>query len=388
MSGTKEKYIIGLTGNIGTGKSVVRRMLGHLGAYGIDADVLGHRAISPGAPGYKPVIDLFGHWIVNNQGKIDRKRLAKIVFENPDALNSLESIIHPLVNRAVELLIRRTPHQVVVVEAIKLLEGGLVDRCDTVWVSYTPEEVQVERLSERRNMTRVEALSRIRAQGSQTDKMSRADVVIMNDGSFEKVWKQVYKAWNQIPVNLRVKESKETAPSKKTTASTAITAGLYDVVRATPQQATEIARLLTRLNKEGKKFSRTDVMESFGEKAYLLMIEQNTQQISGLLSWQVENLITRIFEVALRPDVFSDTAVYSLLKKVEEESKLLQVEACMVFAGEEMVSGATLKKLGYEKRTADSLDNTSWAEAAREYSTTREEFFIKPLRAQRVMRPL
>lgn len=388
MSGTKEKYIIGLTGNIGTGKSVVRRMLGHLGAYGIDADVLGHRAISPGAPGYQAVIDEFGRWILNSQGKIDRKRLAKIVFENPEALKALEDIIHPLVNRAVELLVRRTPHQVVVVEAIKLLEGGLVDRCDSVWVVYTPEEEQVERLVQRRNMTHVEALSRIRAQSSQTEKMSKADIVVMNDGSFEKVWKQVYKAWNQIPVNMRVKQTSKRGPQSKTKVIAGKKEGLHEVVRATPAQAADIARLLTKLNKEGKSYNRAEVMESFGEKAYLLLIEQSTQQISGLLTWQVENLITRIFDVLLRPDVYTETAVFSLLKKVEEESKLLQVEACMVFADEEMVSGAILKKLGYDRRTANSLESNSWVEAAQEFASEQEEFYIKPLRTQRVMRPL
>ena len=75
-------------------------------------------------------------------------------------------------------------------------------------------------------------------------------------------------------------------------------------------------------------------------------------------------------------------------KKVEEESKLLQVEACMVFAEEEMVSGGILKKLDYDKRTANSLESNSWVEAAQEFSSGQEEFYIKPLRTQRVMRPL
>ncbi len=388
MSGTKEKYIIGLTGNIGTGKSVVRRMLGHLGAYGIDADVLGHRAIAQDAPGYQPVIKQFGRWIINSEGQIERARLAKIVFRDPVALKALEDIIHPLVNRAVELLIQRTQHQVVVIEAIKLFEGGLAGRCDTVWVSYTPEEIQVERLVERRKMTVNEARSRIRAQSSQTGKMSKADTVIMNNGSFEKVWKQVYKAWNRIPANIRPKETAVAATTKKISSQEELTANRLEAFRATPKETSKIAQLLTGISENGKTYSHEDIMESFGEKAYMLLKESDTEQVAGLLSWQVDNLITRVFEVKLRPEVFSDTAIRILFKKVEEESKLLQAEACMVFENDEKLSGDILKKLGYEKRVVSSLEANSWLEAAQEVMPDGGEFYLKPLRTQRVLRPL
>ena len=388
MSGTKEKYIIGLTGNIGTGKSVVRRMLGHLGAYGIDADVLGHRAIGKGAPGYQPVIEQFGRWIVNTEGQIDRARLADIVFGNPNALKTLEKIIHPLVNRAVELLIQRTQHQVVVVEAIKLFEGGLSDRCDAVWVSYTPEEIQVERLVERRKMTVNEARSRIRVQSSQTKKMTKADTIIMNDGSFEKVWKQVYKAWNRIPENVRSKEIAIVASIKRETPQEELRASRLEVFRATPKDTSKIAQLLTEISENGKIYSHEDIMETFGEKAYMLLKERDTEQLAGILSWQVENLITRVFEVKLRPEAFSDTSVQILFKKVEEESKLLQAEACMVFESGEKFSGEFLKELGYEKRVVNSLKANSWLEAAQEIMPDGGEFYLKSLRFQRVMQPL
>ncbi len=91
MSVWPGKFVIGLTGNIATGKSVVRKMLEHLGAYGIDADALGHRAIARDAPGYKPVLDTFGKWILASDGQIDRGKLARVVFADPDALIQLES---------------------------------------------------------------------------------------------------------------------------------------------------------------------------------------------------------------------------------------------------------------------------------------------------------
>src|SRR5574342_1280766 len=123
MSHWTGKQVIGLTGNIATGKSVVRRMLEHLGAYTIDADALAHRAISRGAPGYKPVVDEFGKWIVGKDGEVDRAKLGRLVFADPQALIQLEEIIHPLVGQATSLLIGRAHQRVVVVEAIKLLES-------------------------------------------------------------------------------------------------------------------------------------------------------------------------------------------------------------------------------------------------------------------------
>ncbi len=86
MSNWPGKYVIGLTGNIGTGKTVVRRMLEHLGAYTIDADALSHRAIAKGAPGYQPVLDHFGKWILDAEGEINRGKLGNLVFRDADAL--------------------------------------------------------------------------------------------------------------------------------------------------------------------------------------------------------------------------------------------------------------------------------------------------------------
>src|SRR4029453_15109585 len=91
------KYAIGLTGNIATGKSVVRRMLEHLGAYTIDADGLAHRVIVKRAPGYKPVLDKFGTWILNEDGQINRAKLGRLVFADKEALTQLEAIVHPYV---------------------------------------------------------------------------------------------------------------------------------------------------------------------------------------------------------------------------------------------------------------------------------------------------
>ena len=146
MSAWPGKYVIGLTGNIATGKSVVRKMLEHLGAYGIDADALSHRAISRSAPGYKKVVETFGKWIVAQDGEIDRAKLSRLVFPDPEAMRVLEGIIHPLVRDAIDILVRRSKHKVIVIEAIKLLEGDLHTYCDSIWVSDASQDAQILRL--------------------------------------------------------------------------------------------------------------------------------------------------------------------------------------------------------------------------------------------------
>ena len=112
---------VGLTGNIAVGKSVVRQMLQHLGAYPIDADGLSHQAMQPGAPAYKPVVDTFGQFILGPDKRINRALLGQIVFSNPEALAKLEAIVHPVVRQAINTLVARSKQRVVVIEAIKLL---------------------------------------------------------------------------------------------------------------------------------------------------------------------------------------------------------------------------------------------------------------------------
>ena len=107
-----EKYVIGLTGNVATGKSVVRKMLEHLGAYGIDADGLSHRATAKGAPGYQPTIDAFGKWILNADGEVDRTKLGKLAFNDSEAMARLEDIVHPLVRQAIDVMVNRSSQRV------------------------------------------------------------------------------------------------------------------------------------------------------------------------------------------------------------------------------------------------------------------------------------
>jgi dephospho-CoA kinase len=193
------KYVIGLTGNIATGKSVVLTMLEQLGAGCIDADKLSHAVIAKDAPGYPQVIDTFGSGIVDGNGGIDRAKLGRLVFSDPEALQQLEGIIHPLVEVAVDSLIQHASQRVIVVEAIKLLESKLAGDCDSIWTVVAPEPIQKARLMQNRNMNEQDALQRIHAQPPQAVKIAAADVVIHNTGSIKKTRNQVLAAWKAIP---------------------------------------------------------------------------------------------------------------------------------------------------------------------------------------------
>ncbi len=390
MSAWPGKYVIGLTGNIATGKSVVRKMLEHLGAYGIDADALSHRAIAQGAPGYQPVIDTFGRWILGPDGQIDRGRLSRVVFADPQALARLEAIVHPLVRQAVDLLIRRSKQQVIVLEAIKLIEGPLRPACDVLFVTYTPPAIQLARLIQKRGLSRETALQRIASQPSQDTKLAAADFVVRNEGSFEDTWRQVVAAWQKIFPTVKLDEVvTETveAPAATQPGPTAIPAEKLVVEKGKPRQAAEIAALINRLKGNGPALSRDDIMAAFGEKAYLLLKAE--KQLVGLAGWQVENLVARTDEVYLEPSLPLPASMRTILEEVEAASRDLQCEVSLLFLSPEMARNEEVwKSLGYEARTVQGLGVRAWQEAAQESMPPGTTMLFKQLRKDRVLRPV
>lgn len=378
MSNWPGKYVIGLTGNIATGKSVVRRMLEHLGAYTIDADALSHRAIAKGAPGYRAVVENFGKWILDSDGEIDRSRLAGLVFRDPAALEKLENIVHPLVRQAVNVLIKRASQPVVVIEAIKLLEGDLRGACDTIWVTYAPQAVQIERLTRKRKISREQALQRINAQTPQTGKLAAANIVIRNIGSYDDLWKQVSEAWKQsIPSGV---------PAQPVSAK-ATKAGEFHVSRGRPRDSQAIADLLNRLSGSRQKLTAEDVMAQFGEKAYMLL--QTGKELVGIAGWQVENLIVRTTDLYLEPGIDVEKALSTLIPEIEHVSSDLQCEASLVFPPTELAAQELIwKKLGYESRAPEALGVQAWTDAAKESMPTETLLFFKQLRRDRVLRPI
>ena len=197
----RRHFLIGLTGNIATGKSLVAQMLAELGARVIDADQVAHDVMLPGGPAYGAVVEAFGTDILSEAdagGTIDRAKLGAIVFRDPAALRRLEQIVHPATIAAVNRLIAAAAEQVVVVEAIKLIEAGMHRRYEALWVVTAPREVQIARLMAIRGLSQAEAALRVDAQPPQAEKAALADLVIVNDGSVADLRLKVEAAWAEV----------------------------------------------------------------------------------------------------------------------------------------------------------------------------------------------
>ncbi len=195
--------LVGLTGGVGSGKSTVADMLRELGATVVDADEATHAVYEPGGPGFEAVVREFGQGFLTG-GRIDRKRLGELVFNDADARRRLNDIVHPLVR---EWMAQRTAEAVegganVVVQDVPLLfENGLERFFTSVVLVYVPEEVQVERLVSGRGLTPERARAIIAAQMPIEAKRGRAHHVINNSGSIDETKAQVKAVWRQLVVD-------------------------------------------------------------------------------------------------------------------------------------------------------------------------------------------
>ncbi len=191
-------YLIGLTGNIACGKSTVLRELRRLGAATLDADAVVHELLRAGTPVHAAVVAGFGPAVLDDAGEIDRQVLGRLVFDNPEALAGLEAIVHPAVLAYTWEWLAEVTADVAVIDAIKLLEAGMAEECDEVWVVTCPEEERARRLMEYRGLSAEEAWTRIRAQPPQEQKVARADVVIDNSGTPARVRARVRALWQDL----------------------------------------------------------------------------------------------------------------------------------------------------------------------------------------------
>jgi dephospho-CoA kinase len=196
--------VIGLTGNFGTGKTTVSRMLAKLGATIIDADKLGHELLQPDTETYKEILAAFGRSILKPNGEIDRNKLGKLVFADNAALNKLNRILHPKIYEIAEIKLeeyRKADTRTVILEAALLIEDDrtpLVDLVDQVWVTTAPETTIVRRLKSGRGLKEEQVLARLQAQMSQEEKAKRADVVIDTDCSLDELRTQITELWHNL----------------------------------------------------------------------------------------------------------------------------------------------------------------------------------------------
>jgi dephospho-CoA kinase len=200
---------VGLTGGIATGKSTVVRMLVKQGARVIDHDELVHTLQQPGQPVWKSIVESFGRDILDTDERIDRKKLGKLVFDNEQRRKLLESIVHPAVleeaQRQREKIFRANEKAIILSDIPLLLEVGMKDEFDLVLLVYASPELQIKRVMRRNNLSREEAIARLKSQMPIDEKLKFADIVIRNDGTMRELETRVNEVWQELLARERQK---------------------------------------------------------------------------------------------------------------------------------------------------------------------------------------
>ncbi len=196
--------IIGLTGGIVGGKSTAASMFKDLGAKIVDVDKIGHSVILPHRPAWKKIIRLFGKDFLRNDLTIDRGKLSKIVFTNQTLLKKLNEITHPeiikVIKKEINLAKNKTYNQqkILIIDAALIYEAKMDRLMDKIIVVYINEDVQTKRLIKRNDLSKEEALQRIKSQMPIKEKIKMADYLIDNSSSLCKTKKQVEKIWQEL----------------------------------------------------------------------------------------------------------------------------------------------------------------------------------------------
>ena len=194
--------LVGLTGGIATGKSLVSEILRGLGAYIIDADKIAREVVEPQKPAWLEIVEFFGKDIINKDRTINRKRLGEIVFNDPLKKRKLEEIVHPRVieeeNRMLKEYLKIKPDGIVIIDAALLIEAGSHKRVDKLIVVYSDKETQTKRLMERDGLSRTDAEKKIASQLPLDKKVKMADFVIDNSKGIEETQRQTIDIFNKL----------------------------------------------------------------------------------------------------------------------------------------------------------------------------------------------
>ena len=189
---------VGLTGGIGAGKSTVADLFSKRGAVVIRSDELARQVIEPQTPGFKQVTSRFGNEIVNDEGNIDRAKLAQVVFNDDVALKDLENIVHPLVReRTNQLMSEQTSETIIVNEIPLLLEKKMESLFDFLVIVISSEKNRLERLFQK-GVSEEQAKARMAKQVNDQDRKAAADFLIVNDGNLDQLEADVQKIWQTL----------------------------------------------------------------------------------------------------------------------------------------------------------------------------------------------
>ncbi len=403
----KNKVIVGLTGNIATGKSAVMRLAADRGALTIDADKVVHQIMEADSTMQAAIALAFGSEVRRNDGRIDRRALGNIVFNDPQALADLEMLIHPAVRHEVVKRIQETDKSTVFIEAIKLFEGGLSDACHQTWVTRCTKQRQLDRLRICRGMETGEAAVRIKAQPPQEEKVAQADMVIDTNGTmrdteaqFEMAWQRLPDAAAADPVMMTLPPN-PSAPIDKTedadeAEDTAVTETPSTIIgrpddlpddlevrRAKPNDIPGLLLLIQRATDGKKKMKRTELLMSLSERGYF--IGQVGTEISAVMGSSIDSQVARIDEMHIYPEEMTAVTGTAVLAEIEKSAFSHMCQAILAFIPND--APPSLREMfthaGYQAEPEEELAR-NWQEALKESQPEDTIYLIKILMDTRV----
>lgn len=202
--------LVGLTGNIGSGKSTVARLLSERGATIIDSDVLARRAVERETPALERIVERWGREMLEPDGQLDRAALRRVVFVDQQQLEELNEIVHPEVERLRAHLVneaRARGDRIVVCDVPLLFEKHMADNFDRIILIDAPRPRRLERLVRDRSLSETEAMDMIAAQMPAELKRARADIIIENDGTLRELEQRVREAWSALQQEAEARET-------------------------------------------------------------------------------------------------------------------------------------------------------------------------------------
>ncbi len=195
-------FLLGVTGGIASGKSVVSEMLSELGSPLIDFDLIARQVVEPGTPGLAKIVDYFGHQVLAEDGTLDRRKLSDIVFGDMEKRKKLESFTHPPIYeeffKQANEIAAKDPKAIIQVAVPLLIELNLQYLFDKLLVIHVPDKVQIERLAERDGISREEAANILKAQLPIDEKLQFADFVVDNTKDLAYTRSQIEEIWERL----------------------------------------------------------------------------------------------------------------------------------------------------------------------------------------------
>ncbi len=401
------KLIVGLTGNIATGKSAVMRLAADMGALTIDADKIVHELQDHDAELQAAIAVAFGSEVRREDGRIDRRALGKIVFDDPQAMRDLEGIVHPMAQRELARRVQESEQPIVFIEAIKLLEGPLVKMCHQIWVTRCSRQRQLDRLRICRGMETNTAVARIKAQPPQEEKVAQADVVIDTNGYMIDTEKQFQMAWTRLPdpavVNTAIlpplpPRSNKTAaktesrrPAKPITVAIAAPATPkptdrpenLQVRRARPSDVAAMLLLIQKATGGSVTMKRAELLMALSERGYF--IGQIGAAVSAVVGWNIDSQVARIDQIFIHPLSAAATTGLAILEEIEKSANDHICEIIIAFVPDDAPDEIQQMFAWQAFAAMDKIDlPLAWQEAITESQPGNTHFLLKVLRDERL----